>query len=104
MDNVAEVLHLEMLDKMKKSLTTLEEVYREQGGRDSPRYIFIRRQIMDAIYNGESSFFIKLAERGLLQKCSCGSSVRNGYNYNCDLCHGCGWINSNEFNEFLDSI
>jgi len=97
---LAKTIYLKMMSAMKEILTLGEM---RIGSRDSDVYKYYKKVVMDQFYNGMSELFAALEEDGLLQKCSCGTTIRQGYKP-CDLCNGAGHCNSEAFDANIQDI
>lgn len=94
---IAKAIYLKNMAVMKQILT-IEEV--RLGGRDSKAYVLFRKQVMDEFYNSMTAVFEAMENDGILAKCSCGTSIRLGYQ-KCALCNGAGHCNSDSTTEFI---
>jgi len=102
--NVAEAFHIKSLEKMKNCLEIYEQIYVEKGGRNHSQYKFLKKHLMNVVYGMERDLFERLCEMGILLKCSCGFDVKTGYKDECNLCHGCGYVHSPEFNDLIKDV
>jgi len=94
---IAKVLYLEYMSAMKQVLKLGEF---KMGGRDAQEYRYFKSVVMDKFYIPMQTFFEALEAQGLLEKCSCGTSIRKGYQP-CEKCHGAGFCNTKKFDDFL---
>jgi len=85
---IAKHIFLAFLSIMKKIL----DLIAFKCDKKSDDYKFYKKQIMDYIYNGLRDLFKKLQSEGLIDKCSCGADLRNGYS-DCQKCGGSGYKN-----------
>jgi hypothetical protein len=81
-------LHLSI---MKKILDLAEF----KLGKNSDDYKYFKKQTMDYFYKGLTDLFMNLLNAKVLDKCTCGNKLRNGY-ADCSKCGGSGFINKNE--------
>lgn len=96
---IARAVYLRNMAGMKEILNMGEF---RIGDRKSKEYKFFKKVVMDEYYNAMTELFTKFSERGVLQKCTCGTDIRDGYKP-CPLCNGAGHCNTEEFNEWLNS-
>jgi len=62
-------------------------------GKNSEDFKYYKKQIMDAVYKGLLGLFQVFVEEKLIEKCSCGAKLRQGYN-DCKDCGGSGYRNA----------
>lgn len=72
------------------------------GDRNSASYKFFKKVVMDEVYESMMRTFAEMETAGLVKKCPCGTTIRNGYKQ-CTLCNGAGYCNSDSFSSFLKS-
>jgi hypothetical protein len=94
---VAKLVYLRLMSSMKEVLR-LEEM--RQGGRDSDPYRYFKKVVMDQFYNGMGDMFAALEKAGIVSKCPCGTTVRQGYK-TCQRCNGAGYCNSSEADAWI---
>lgn len=87
---LAKAIYLRNMSAMKSILNMGEVKF---GDRDSPSYKFFKKVVMDELYNSMSTLFLELETKGLLIKCPCGTTIREGYK-KCENCNGSGHCNS----------
>jgi hypothetical protein len=73
------------------------------GDKTSDGYKFYKSNVMDQFYFMLEDIYKELKEDDIIEECGCGNSVhkRNGYQP-CQWCNGCGYKNSNKFNQLLN--
>jgi hypothetical protein len=86
---LAREIFLRNLDTMKKILDLGE--YRMD--KDSNSFKFYKRQVMKYTYNNLIALFEQLKDVGLVVKCKCNSNVKHGFNSECSICNGAGYMN-----------
>jgi hypothetical protein len=91
MKNIAELIFLDQLEVMKEVL----DLGAYRLGKDSKEYSYFKRKVMDLFYNHLRDLFKRLAEEGLIERCSCNGNVRHGYTQ-CPECHGAGYVNAGD--------
>jgi hypothetical protein len=92
----AKSVYLNGMSGMKQILNMGEIKF---GDRNSASYKFFKKVVMDEVYDSMSRTFSEMEAAGLVKKCPCGTSVREGYK-KCDLCNGAGYCNTDEFSKF----
>lgn len=85
---IARTVFLMNLDIMKQIL----DLGKYKLGKNSEDFIYYKKQVMDYTYKGLKKLFKQLEENKIIEKCSCGASLRKGYK-SCDLCGGSGFCN-----------
>lgn len=96
---IAKAIYLRHMSSMKEILNLGEIKF---GSRNSDPYKYFKKVVMDAFYNGMQDVFEAMEREGVLRKCPCGTSIRDGYK-SCSLCNGAGHCNVDEFNQWFDS-
>jgi len=96
---LAKTLYLEYMSSMKQVLKLGEF---KMGGRESQEYRYFKSIVMDKFYIPMLAFFEHLESMGLLEKCSCGTTIRKGYRP-CPKCNGSGFCNSKKLDDLLGS-
>jgi len=96
-NQLAKTLYLENMSSMKQVLKLGEF---KMGGRDSQEYKYFKSVVMDKFYLPMLAFFEHLESLGLLEKCSCGTSIRKGYK-TCQKCNGSGYCNTKKLDEII---
>lgn len=94
---LAKAIYLRHMAAMKELLNLGEIKF---GDRASSAYKLYKKVVMDEFYNAMSDVFDALDAAGLLQKCPCGTTIRQGYRP-CDKCNGSGRCNTPEFDQML---
>jgi hypothetical protein len=94
---LAKAIYLRNMSGMKEILNMGEF---RIGDRKSKEYKFFKKVVMDEFYNAMSDLFSALEEKGVLAKCPCGTSIRQGYKP-CALCNGAGYCSTEEFRDWL---
>ena len=94
---LAKAIYLRNMTGMKEILNMGEF---RIGNRDSKEYKFFKKVVMDEYYNAMTDLFAKLEEKGVLMKCPCGTSIRQGYKP-CQRCSGAGHCNADEFEDWM---
>lgn len=94
---LAKAIYLRNMSGMKEILNMGEF---RIGNRESKEYKFFKKVVMDEFYNAMTDLFAKLEGRGVLMKCPCGTSIRQGYKP-CSRCNGAGHCNTEEFHEWM---
>lgn len=72
-------------------LKMMKAVLREgeyKFGRETEDFKHFKKRIMDEFYGSAYQFF---SESDDFEKCECKSSMRQGWNKNCDVCNGSGF-------------
>jgi hypothetical protein len=95
---IAKAIYLRNMSGMKEILNMGEF---RIGNRESKEYKFFKKVVMDEYYNAMTDLFAKLEAKGVLMKCPCGTSIRQGYKP-CQKCNGAGHCNSEEFGEWME--
>ena len=94
---LAKAIYLRNMSGMKEILNMGEF---RIGNRESKEYKFFKKVVMDEYYNAMGDLFAKLEEKGILVKCLCGTSIRQGYKP-CPKCNGAGYCNTEDFAEWM---
>ena len=94
---LAKAIYLRNMAGMKEILNMGEF---RIGNRESKEYKFFKKVVMDEFYNAMNELFAKLEEKGVLMKCPCGTTIRQGYKP-CARCNGAGHCNSEEFHDWM---
>ncbi len=94
---LAKAFYLRNMSGMKEILNMGEF---RIGNRESKEYKFFKKVVMDEIYNAMTDLFAKLEAKGVLMKCPCGTSIRQGYKQ-CSKCNGAGHCNTDEFQDWM---
>lgn len=63
-------------------------------GKDTEDYKYFKRKIMDVVYENLRNLFKNFESENILQKCSCKTKIRQGYDNSCNKCNGAGYMNS----------
>ncbi len=84
---IAKLIFLEQLAIMKKLLDLLSYKY----GKKSDEFLYMKKEIMNYIYQGMKRLFKKLEEEKIIAKCPKHTSLRKGFK-ECD-CGGSSYIN-----------
>jgi hypothetical protein len=100
--NITEHIHSFLLTKMKTCLDRYACFCRLEGGDDSRLYKSLKRELMDVVYDGEIEIFESLKKLQVVDYCMCGSDVRSGYNNNCSICHGSGYVYTENFKNWIN--
>lgn len=95
----ARAIFLQYLAAMKEVLKLGEF----KIGKGTDEYRYFKKVVMDQFYNPMSSTFADLEKAGILRKCTCGKSLRHGYDP-CPTCNGSGYCNSEDFEDFLADL
>jgi len=95
---VARAIYLRMMSGMKEILTLGEM---RIGARDSDVYKYFKKVVMDQYYLGMADVFEALERDGILQKCPCGTTIRQGYK-TCPKCNGAGHCNTEDFDLYIE--
>jgi hypothetical protein len=93
---VAKAVYLRHMSAMKELLNLGEIKF---GDRNSSAYKLYKKVTMDEFYNAMSEVFEAMERAGMLRKCPCGTSIRQGYK-TCDKCNGAGHCNADELDDF----
>lgn len=91
---IAKTSFLSALSATKKILDLLQYKF----GKDSEEFKYLRKQIFDYVYDGLKKYFTQLEANNIVEKCSCGNTIRNGY-ASCPDCAGCGYKNKTILSE-----
>lgn len=85
---------------MKDLLDAAE--WKHNCNRESSGFKWYKKHVMDRFYPMLVQIYKHLEAANLIVPCGCGDSVvtRNGYT-GCEQCHGCGYKNSPDLNDFL---
>jgi len=76
-----------MLGIMKNQLKLAEFRF---GGKDSDSFKFFKEQTMNNFYEDTKKFYQKLSKEDIFEPCSCGATIRHGWQ-DCIFCCGSGW-------------
>lgn len=87
---LARLIYLRHMSAMKEILKLGEF---KIGARNTEEYKYFKKVVMDQFYTAMGEVFSSLERRGLLKRCSCGTSIRQGYKP-CPKCNGAGHCNS----------
>lgn len=90
---IAKAIYLRNMSGMKEILNLGEIKF---GSRSSDPYKYFKKVVMDAYYTAMLDVFKGYEMEGLIQKCPCGTTIREGYKP-CPKCNGAGYCNSEEF-------
>jgi len=71
--------------------------------RDTDEFKYFKKQIMALFYTKYRELFSQLEERGLLERCECGTDLKNGWQP-CPHCHGSGYRNTIELDDLIEGI
>jgi DnaJ-class molecular chaperone len=96
---LSKTIYLRQMSAMKDILNLGEMKF---GDRNNETYRYFKKVVMDAFYVGMSDVFEALAREGLVEKCDCGTGIRQGYK-TCAKCNGAGYKNTDEFNDWITS-
>jgi len=94
---LAKAIYLRNMSGMKEILNMGEF---RIGNRESKEYKFFKKVVMDEYYNSMADLFATLEAKGVLKKCACGTSIRQGYK-TCPDCNGSGYSNTEEFGDWM---
>ena len=94
---LAKCIYLRQMSAMKEILNLGEMKF---GTRDSAQYRVFKKVVMDEFYTAMGESFVGLEKRGMIQPCSCGTTIRKGYK-TCSLCNGAGYCNTDNFTSYL---
>lgn len=97
---LAKLVYLRSMSSMKEILTLGEM---RIGDRNSEVYKYFKKVVMDQFYGGMSDVFELLEQRGLLEKCTCGTNIRQGYKP-CPKCNGAGHCNTLAFHDYMSEM
>lgn len=86
---VAKAIYLRHMTAMKELLNLGELKF---GDRASAPFKLYKKNVMDEFYNAMTEVFEAFEAAGMLQKCPCGTTIRQGYKP-CDKCNGAGHCN-----------
>jgi len=76
--------------------TTLEKFFKLQiYAKSGHNYSDVKKGLLD--------LFERLRQQGIIEKCNCGLSIRNGYQNECSICHGASYRNTQPLNDILGS-
>lgn len=93
---LARAIFLQYLAAMKEVLKLGEF----KIGKGTEEYRYFKKVVMDQFYNPMSAIFAAMEKEGLIKKCSCGKSLRHGYD-SCPTCNGSGYCNTDDFADFV---
>lgn len=96
---VAKSIYLRNMSAMKDILNLGEIKF---GDRHTDAYKYFKKVVMDAFYTAMLDIFAAYEKEGLVKKCSCGTSIRQGYKQ-CLSCNGAGFCNTDEFMDWFKS-
>ena len=96
---IAKAIYLRHMSAMKEILNLGEIKF---GSRNSDPYKYFKKVVMDSMYNGMLDVLDAMVREGILCKCQCGTTIRNGYKQ-CSKCNGAGYCNSDEFDDWFKS-
>ena len=97
---IAKAIYLRHMSALKEVLNLGEMKF---GTRESPAYKTYKKIVMDAFYNAMSEVFAALEKEGAVQKCPCGTSIRQGYQ-TCPKCNGAGHCNTDSFDAAMEQV
>lgn len=97
---IARMIYHRWMSSMKYALELEEFSYREQGRHD-PRYKTFKKHLMANTYENMRSLFQELSELGLIEGTDYPEDVKDGYKENAS--GGSGFLNTQEFDEWLDA-
>ena len=86
---IAKVIFLQSLDTMKKILDLGEY----KMDKNSKAFKYYKRQVMKYFYNSLIILFEQLKDEKIISKCKCKSNLKLGFNDNCKICNGAGYVN-----------
>ena len=92
-------VYLRLMASMKEILNLGEIKF---GDRRSEQYKYFKKVVMNQFYEGMTDIFSTWERAGIVEKCPCGTSIRNGYKP-CEDCHGASFRVTEEFKEWFDS-
>ena len=87
MIQIAKTVFLNNVAGMKQILDLLEF----KLGKKSPEFSYMKKQVMNSVYQNLKKTFKTLADEKILVRCKCKSNGRKGYS-DC-LCGGSGFVN-----------
>lgn len=96
-NQLAKAIYLINMSAMKEILNLGEF---KIGSRDSEDYKYFKKVVMDQFYNSMTDVFKDLEDKGLLDKCNCGTTIRKGYK-TCSFCNGASFKNSDLLNDLI---
>lgn len=96
---LAKAIYLKQMSAMKAILNLGEMNF---GGRNDNRYKLYKKIVMDEFYNAMGDLFSAMELEGILVKCPCGASIRQGYKP-CERCNGSGHCNSESFDDYIEN-
>ena len=97
---IAKAVYLRHMTAMKEVLNLGEMKF---GTRESPAYKTYKKIVMDAFYNAMYDVLMAMEKEGALQKCPCGTTIRQGYQ-TCPKCNGAGHCNSPAFDDLIRQL
>lgn len=97
---LAKLIYHAAMSTLKFTLELEEQKYKEKGRQD-PRYRFFKKLLMAQTYDNLKELFEKLRMEGILEKTDYPEDLKNGYKEG--QSGGSGYINSIEFQEWIDS-
>lgn len=96
-NQLAKAIYLKNMTAMKEILNLGEF---KIGGRESEDYKYFKKVVMDQFYNTMGDTFRDLEKKGLLIKCNCGTTIRQGYK-TCTFCNGASFRNSDLLDDMI---
>lgn len=96
-NQIAKAIYLKNMTAMKEVLDLGEF---KIGKRDTEDFKYFKKVVMDQFYNSMSEVFRDLEKKGLLVKCQCGTSIRQGFKP-CTSCNGSSYKNSDLLDDAL---
>lgn len=87
---IPKAMFLEMLQCMKEILSLGEF---KIGDKQTESFRYYKKVVMDCVYGALTNTFNNLESEGLIQRCTCGNKLRNGW-AECPHCSGSGYVNT----------
>jgi len=95
---LARAIYLKQMSAMKAILDLGEMKF---GGRNDNGYKLYKKIVMDEFYNAMTDLFASMEVAGVLVKCPCNTSIRQGYK-TCERCNGAGYCNSESLDQYIE--
>lgn len=97
---VAGAIFIEAMTVLKNILKQAEDRY--DGNINASGYKWYKSFIMDQVYSMLERQFEIMEQQGIVSECGCGDSVKNRNGWKpCMRCNGCGYTNTQEYDDFL---
>jgi hypothetical protein len=97
---IAASIFVESMTVLKNILKQAEDRY--DGNTNASGYKWYKSFIMDQVYSMLERQYEVMQKEGVVVECTCGDSVKNRNGWKpCLRCCGCGYTNSQDYNDFI---